>query len=148
MKKIAYLLTLIMLLVPLAGCAGDDDDNSIEGDWYRYESLVLVIYQNGTLGMGIAGPVDDFGNWSTEGDILTIDFGDSNTPTGDPRTMIARFAVDGDWLWMSELERNEEPKDDVGGEGFWTFHADKAGLVLDQAKAGSDLAELQGIAIF
>ncbi len=100
MKKIAYLLTLIMLLVPLAGCAGDDDDNSIEGDWYRYESLVLVIYQNGTLGMGIAGPVDDFGNWSTEGDILTIDFGDSNTPTGDPRTMIARFAVDGDWLWL------------------------------------------------
>ena len=100
MKKIAYLLTLIMLLVPLAGCAGDDDDNSIEGDWYRYESLVLVIYQNGTLGMGIAGPVDDFGNWSTEGDILTIDFGDNNTPTGDPRTMIARFAVDGDWLWL------------------------------------------------
>ena len=89
-----------MLLVPLAGCAGDDDDNSIEGDWYRYESLVLVIYQNGTLGMGIAGPVDDFGNWSTEGDILTIDFGDNNTPTGDPRTMIARFAVDGDWLWL------------------------------------------------
>ena len=100
MKKIAYLLTLIMLLVPLAGCAGDDDDNSIEGDWYRYESLVLVIYQNGTLGMGIAGPVDDFGNWSTEGDKLTIDFGDNNTPTGDPRTMIARFAVDGDWLWL------------------------------------------------
>ena len=99
MKKIAYLLTLIMLLVPLAGCAGDDDAD-IEGDWYRYESLVLVIYQNGTLGMGIAGPVDDFGNWSTEGDILTIDFGDSNTPTGDPRTMIARFAVDGDWLWL------------------------------------------------
>ena len=99
MKKIAYLLTLIMLLVPLAGCAGDDDAD-IEGDWYRYESLVLVIYQNGTLGMGIAGPVDDFGNWSTEGDILTIDFGDNNTPTGDPRTMIARFAVDGDWLWL------------------------------------------------
>ena len=116
MKKIAYLLPLIMLLVPLGGCAGDDDDNSIEGDWYRYESLVLVIYQNGTLGMGIAGPVDDFGNWSTEGDILTIDFGDNNTPTGDPRTMIARFAVDGDWLWMSELERNEEPKDDVWGD--------------------------------
>ena len=109
MKKIAYLLTLIMLLVPLAGCAGDDnDDNSPVGDWYRGESLVVVIYQNGTYGWG--SPPDDFGNWSTgwtssdnayffvqsntvmEGDILTIDFGVSTTGKGN-RTMIARFAL-------------------------------------------------------
>jgi hypothetical protein len=138
MKKIAYLLTLIMLLVPLAGCAGDDnDDNSPVGDWYKGESLAVVIYQNGTYGnVGPWNSHDDFGNWSTgwtssdneqwgvqsntvmEGDILTIDFGVSSI-TGYPRSQMYRFAVDGDWLWMSELERNmgsSPQKDDDWGD--------------------------------
>ena len=70
MKKIAYLLTLIMLLVPLAGCAGDEnDDNSIVGDWYMAELLALEINQDGTV-----ASLDENGSWSTEGDYLTLYF--------------------------------------------------------------------------
>tara|TARA_Y100000780_G_C13404195_1_gene309246 strand:+ start:148 stop:528 length:381 start_codon:yes stop_codon:yes gene_type:complete len=88
MKKIAYLLTLIMLLVPLAGCAGDDDDNSIEGDWYMAELLALEINQDGT-----AASPDENGSWSTEGEYLTIDFGDN--------VHIFRFTIEGGWLWLT-----------------------------------------------
>ena len=94
MKKIAYLLTLIMLLVPLAGCAGDEnDDNSIEGnsivgDWYMAELLALEINQDGT-----AASPDENGSWSTEGEYLTIDFGDN--------VHIFRFTIEGGWLWLT-----------------------------------------------
>ena len=89
MKKIAYLLTLIMLLVPLAGCAGDEnDDNPIVGDWYMAESLLLEINQDGTA----ANP-DENGSWSTEGEYLTIDFGDN--------VHIFRFTIEGGWLWLT-----------------------------------------------
>ena len=88
MKKIAYLLTLIMLLVPLAGCAGDDDDNSIEGDWYMAELLALEINQDGT-----AASPDENGSWSTEGDYLTLYFEDAE-PT-------FRFTIEGGWLWLT-----------------------------------------------
>ena len=88
MKKIAYLLTLIMLLVPLAGCAGDDDDNSIEGDWYMAELLALEINQDGT-----AASPDENGSWSTECEYLTIDFGDN--------VHIFRFTIEGGWLWLT-----------------------------------------------
>ena len=89
MKKIAYLLTLIMLLVPLAGCAGDEnDDNPIEGDWYMAELLALEINQDGT-----AASPDENGSWSTEGEYLTIDFGDN--------VHIFRFTIEGGWLWLT-----------------------------------------------
>ena len=89
MKKIAYLLTLIMLLVPLAGCAGDEnDDNPIVGDWYMAELLALEINQDGT-----AASPDENGSWSTEGEYLTIDFGDN--------VHIFRFTIEGGWLWLT-----------------------------------------------
>ena len=89
MKKIAYLLTLIMLLVPLAGCAGDEnDDNPIEGDWYMAELLALEINQDGTV-----ASLDENGSWSTEGEYLTIDFGDN--------VHIFRFTIEGGWLWLT-----------------------------------------------
>ena len=89
MKKIAYLLTLIMLLVPLAGCAGDEnDDNPIVGDWYMAESLLLEINQDGT-----AASLDENGSWSTEGDYLTLYFEDAE-PT-------FRFTIEGGWLWLT-----------------------------------------------
>ena len=89
MKKIAYLLTLIMLLVPLAGCAGDgNDDNPIEGDWYMAELLTLEINQDGTV-----ASLDENGSWSTEGDYLTLHFEDAE-PT-------FRFTIEGGWLWLT-----------------------------------------------
>ena len=89
MKKVAYLLTLIMLLVPLAGCAGDEnDDNPIVGDWYMAESLLLEINQDGT-----AASYDGNGSWSTEGDYLTLYFEDAE-PT-------FRFTIEGGWLWLT-----------------------------------------------
>ena len=89
MKKIAYLLTLIMLLVSLAGCAGDEnDDNPIVGDWYMAESLLLEINQDGT-----ATSPDENGSWSTEGDYLTLYFEDAE-PT-------FRFTIEGGWLWLT-----------------------------------------------
>jgi len=81
-----------MLLVPLAGCAGDEnDDNSIEGnsivgDWYMAELLTLEINQDGTV-----ASLDENGSWSTEGDYLTINFDDSVT---------LWYKVEGDWLWI------------------------------------------------
>ena len=94
MKKIAYLLTLIMLLVPLAGCAGDENDDnsiggkSIVGDWYMAELLALEINQDGT-----AASPDENGSWSTEGDYLTLYFEDAE-PT-------FRFTIEGGWLWLT-----------------------------------------------
>ncbi|SVB49819.1 uncharacterized protein METZ01_LOCUS202673, partial [marine metagenome] len=51
MKKVAYLLTLTMLLASLAGCAGDDDDDdsSPVGEWYSAEAMLIDMNEDGTL---------------------------------------------------------------------------------------------------
>ena len=118
MKKIAYLLTLIILLVPLAGCTGDEnDDNPIEGSWYAADTAVpLAIYENGTVGVWNNDPDRiqqiDYGNWTIEGDTLTIDFGPDTVRRGDS-ILVAKFALDGDWLWVT-YDNNWDGREDFG----------------------------------
>ena len=92
MKKIAYLLTLIMLLVPLAGCVGGEIDG-IEGDWYREGELQFQFNRNGTVGGDGDGVL-----WSTDADgvYLTIYFEDSVTTQ--------RFEVRGNWLFILDSD--------------------------------------------
>mgnify|MGYP006088741497 CR=1 FL=1 len=94
MRIIAPMMILIMMTSTLAGCTGGDpdgeeiDDNSIVGDWYMAETLVIEINQDGT----VASP-DGNGSWSTEGDYLTLDF-EGSGPT-------FRFTIEGGWLWLT-----------------------------------------------
>ena len=95
MKKIAYLLTLTMLLASLAGCAGDDGSSPV-GIWYSAETMVMDFSEDGTL-------IDGEGNsgtWSTDGDILTMTI--TAVADNDPATF--NFAVEGDWMWIKLVD--------------------------------------------
>ena len=63
MKKIAYLLTLIMLLVPLAGCAGDENEMRFRKSG---EEVAGTVQKDSAVGVGTApagrGGEDD-GSW-------------------------------------------------------------------------------------
>ena len=95
MKKVAYLLTLTMLLASLAGCAGDDDDGpSPVGEWYSAEAMIMDISEDGTL-------IDGEGNsgtWSTDGGILTMTINEANT---------FNYAVEGDWMWLKLVDDDD-----------------------------------------
>ena len=94
MKKVAYLLTLTMLLASLAGCAGDDDDSSPVGEWYSAEAMIIDINEDGTL-------IDGEGNsgtWSTDGGILTMTIDEANT---------FNYAVEGDWMWLKLVDDDD-----------------------------------------
>jgi len=96
MKKVAYLLTLTMLLASLAGCAGDDDDDSSPvGEWYSAEAMIMDINEDGTL-------IDGEGNsgtWSTDGGILTMTIDEANT---------FNYAVEGDWMWIQMVDDDDD----------------------------------------
>ena len=96
MKKVAYLLTLTMLLASLAGCAGDDDDDSSPvGEWYSAEAMIMDISEDGTL-------IDGEGNsgtWSTDGGILTMTIDEANT---------FNYAVEGDWMWIKMVDDDDD----------------------------------------
>ena len=95
MKKVAYLLTLTMLLASLAGCAGDDDDSSPVGEWYSAEAMIVDINEDGTL-------IDGEGNsgtWSTDGGILTMTIDEANT---------FNYAVEGDWMWIQMVDDDDD----------------------------------------
>jgi len=97
MKKVAYLLTLTMLLASLAGCAGDDDDDdsSPVGEWYSAEAMIMDINEDGTL-------IDGEGNsgtWSTDGGILTMTIDEANT---------FNYAVEGDWMWIQMVDDDDD----------------------------------------
>ena len=96
MKKVAYLLTLTMLLASLAGCAGDDDDDSSPvGEWYSAEAMIVDINEDGTL-------IDGEGNsgtWSTDGGILTMTIDEANT---------FNYAVEGDWMWIKMVDDDDD----------------------------------------
>ena len=96
MKKVAYLLTLTMLLASLAGCAGDDDDDdsSPVGDWYSAEAMIMDINEDGTL-------IDGEGNsgtWSTDGGILTMTIAEANE---------FNYAVEEAWLWIKMVDDDD-----------------------------------------
>ena len=98
MKKVAYLLTLTMLLASLAGCAGDDDDDddsSPVGDWYSAEAMIMDINEDGTL-------IDGEGNsgtWSTDGGILTMTIAEANE---------FNYAVEEAWLWIKMVDDDDD----------------------------------------
>ena len=90
MKKVAYLLTLTMLLASLAGCAGDDDSSPV-GEWYSAEAMIVDINEDGTL-------IDGEGNsgtWSTDGGILTMTIDEANE---------FNYAVEEAWLWIKMVD--------------------------------------------
>tara|TARA_B100000965_G_C19079466_1_gene535622 strand:+ start:107 stop:493 length:387 start_codon:yes stop_codon:yes gene_type:complete len=90
----AMILTLMILAVPLSGCAGDDDDDSLVGVWFFMDSAVLNFNENGTG--AVSG---DFFNWSTDGDALTI--ADVPNEDGDgTMDIVYTYAIDEDWLWI------------------------------------------------
>ena len=98
MKKVAYLLTLTMLLASLAGCAGDDDDDddsSPVGDWYSAEAMIMDMNEDGTL-------IDGEGNsgtWSTDGGILTMTIAEANE---------FNYAVEEAWLWIKMVDDDDD----------------------------------------
>ena len=97
MKKVAYLLTLTMLLASLAGCAGDDDDDdsSPVGEWYSAEAMIMDINEDGTL-------IDGEGNsgtWSTDGGILTMTIAEANE---------FNYAVEEAWLWIKMVDDDDD----------------------------------------
>ena len=95
MKKVAYLLTLTMLLASLAGCAGDDDDSSPVGEWYSAEAMIMDINEDGTL-------IDGEGNsgtWSTDGGILTRTIAEANE---------FNYAVEEAWLWIKMVDDDDD----------------------------------------
>ena len=95
MKKVAYLLTLTMLLASLAGCAGDDDDSSPVGEWYSAEAMIMDINEDGTL-------IDGEGNsgtWSTDGGILTMTIDEANE---------FNYAVEEAWLWIKMVDDDDD----------------------------------------
>ena len=96
MRKIAILITLTMLLASLAGCAGDDDDDSSPvGEWYSAEAMIVDINEDGTL-------IDGEGNsgtWSTDGDILTMTIDEANE---------FNYAVEGDWMWIQMVDDDDD----------------------------------------
>ena len=88
------ILTLMILAVPLSGCAGDDDDDSLVGVWFFMDSAVLNFNENGTG--AVSG---DFFNWSTDGDALTI--ADVPNEDGDgTMDVVYTYAIDEGWLWL------------------------------------------------
>ena len=106
MKKIAYLLTLTMLLASLAGCAGDDDGASPVGEWWTAETMAVDFNEDGTL-------IDGEGNsgtWSTDGDSLTL-----SIDNGDDEELTFSYAVEGDWLWLKLVEVNSSSEDEDCG---------------------------------
>ena len=91
----AMILTLMILAVPLSGCAGDDDD-SLVGVWFFMDSAVLNFNEDGTVS---AEDEDDFFNWSTDGDTLTI--ADVPNEDGDgTMDVVYTYAIDEGWLWL------------------------------------------------
>ena len=92
----AMILTLMILAVPLSGCAGDDDDDSLVGVWFFMDSAVLNFNEDGTVS---AEDEDDFFNWSTDGDTLTI--ADVPNEDGDgTMDVVYTYAIDEGWLWL------------------------------------------------
>ena len=98
MRKVAILLALTMLLGSLVGCLGGDDDDddghSVVGVWY-YADSPMNLKEDGTF----VAEDGTTGTWSTDGDSLTV------VTDGDTDTVL--FAVEGDWLWVTE-EKGEE----------------------------------------
>jgi len=91
----AMILTLMILAVPLSGCAGDDDDPLV-GVWFYKDSAVLNFNEDGTV--RLEGCCT--GNWSTDGDALTV--ADLPNEDGDgTMDLVYTYAIVEDWLWLS-----------------------------------------------
>jgi hypothetical protein len=90
MRKVAILLTLMMLLGSLVGCLGEDDDDapSLVGDWYEGEEMIIDIKEDGSAVVSDG----ETGTWSADGDTLTLTF------DNDPKEYT--FVIKGDWLWL------------------------------------------------
>ena len=96
----AMILTLMILTVPLSGCAGDDDDPLV-GVWFDKDSAVLNFNEDGT--MRYYDP--DFedcctGNWSTDGDALTIADFLPNEDGNGTMDIVYTYAIVEGWLWL------------------------------------------------
>ena len=92
MRKVAILFALTMLAASLAGCAGDDDDDSSPvGEWYSAEAMIMDINEDGTLIDGEG----NLGTWSTDGGILTMTIDEAYT---------FNYAVEGDWMWIQMVD--------------------------------------------
>ena len=87
MRKVAILLTLMMLLCSLVGCLGEDDAPSLVGDWYEGEEMIIDFKEDGS-----AVSDGETGTWSADGDTLTLTF--ENSPEE------YTFVIKGDWLWL------------------------------------------------
>ena len=109
MKRIGYLVGIILCLLAASGAAGCMGPDPIVGHWKEYTiplvSIESTFYEDGTFMFSVNGIGTD-GKWTSEGNNLySLDFGAGSTITGrvsdDGKTLTFEYEILGKTLGLS-----------------------------------------------